>query len=178
LSIRLAANHRPEPPLLIKRRVQHPTTGGLVSAGSRVQAGSLVDTDGSEIMKQHIAAVSLVVPGYDEALDFYVGTLGFDLIEDTRLSVTKRWVLVAPKGATETRLLLAEAANDEQRAAIGRQTGGRVFLFLQTDHFHRDYEAFRSRGVRFLEPPRTEAYGTVAVFVDPFGNKWDLVEYA
>jgi catechol 2,3-dioxygenase-like lactoylglutathione lyase family enzyme len=129
-------------------------------------------------MKQHIAAISLVVPSYDEALDFYVGTLGFDLVEDTRLSATKRWVLVAPKGATETRLLLAEAASDEQRAAIGRQTGGRVFLFLQSDDFHRDYQSFLRRGVRFLEKPRIEEYGTVAVFQDPFGNKWDLVEYS
>jgi catechol 2,3-dioxygenase-like lactoylglutathione lyase family enzyme len=129
-------------------------------------------------MKQHIAAISLVVPSYDEAVDFFVGTLGFDLIEDTRLSASKRWVLVAPKGAKETRLLLAEASSDEQRAAIGRQSGGRVFLFLQTDDFHRDYQSFLRRGVRFLEKPRIEEYGTVAVFLDPFGNKWDLVEYS
>ena len=128
-------------------------------------------------MKQHIAAVTIVVPGYDEALEFFVGKLGFDLIEDTQLSATKRWVQVSPRGARETRLLLAEAVTDEQRAAIGMQSGGRVFLILQTDDFQSDYELYRSRGVQFLEQPRQEVYGTVAVFQDPFGNRWDLVEY-
>jgi len=128
-------------------------------------------------MKQLISAVTIVVTSYDEALEFFVGTLGFDLIEDTRLSANKRWVLVAPKGATETRLLLAEAANDDQRAAIGMQTGGRVFLFLQTDDFYRDYAVYLSKGVEFQEKPRNEEYGTVAVFRDPFGNLWDLVEH-
>jgi catechol 2,3-dioxygenase-like lactoylglutathione lyase family enzyme len=125
---------------------------------------------------QHLAAIALVVPDYDEAIDFYVGKLGFDLIEDTRLSDTKRWVLVAPPGSKETRLLLAKADGPEQKTRIGNQTGGRVFLFLHTDDFQRDYEAMRARGVRFLESPRQESYGTVAVFVDPYGNKWDLIQ--
>ncbi len=129
-------------------------------------------------MPQHLAAIALVVPDYDEAVGFYVGTLGFDLIEDTRLSPTKRWVLVAPPGSRETRLLLAKADNPEQKARIGNQAGGRVFLFLHTDDFARDYDAMRARGVRFLEQPRDETYGTVAVFVDPYGNKWDLVQPA
>lgn len=128
-------------------------------------------------MKQAIAAVTLVVPSYDEAIGFFVGTLGFDLVEDTQLSPTKRWVLVAPSGSAETRLLLAKAAGENQRAAIGNQTGGRVFLFLQTEDFQRDYETYLSKGVRFLEKPRHEAYGTVAIFQDPFGNRWDLIEY-
>ena len=128
-------------------------------------------------MKQLISAVTIVVTSYDEALEFFVGTLGFDLIEDTRLSANKRWVLVAPKGAVGTRLLLAEAANNDQRAAIGMQTGGRVFLFLQTDDFYRDYAVYLSKGVEFQEKPRNEEYGTVAVFRDPFGNLWDLVEH-
>ncbi len=127
-------------------------------------------------MTQHLAAIALVVPDYDEAIDFYVGKLGFDLIEDTRLSETKRWVLVAPPGSRETRLLLAKADGPEQKTRIGNQTGGRVFLFLHTDDFARDYELMRSRGIRFLEQPRQESYGTVVVFVDPYGNKWDLIQ--
>ena len=127
---------------------------------------------------QQLAALALVVRDYDEALDFYVGKLGFELIEDTRMSETKRWVLVAPPGAGEMRLLLAKADNPEQKTRIGNQTGGRVFLFLHTDDFQRDYEVYRTRGVRFLEPPRHESYGTVAVFVDLYGNKWDLIEPA
>jgi catechol 2,3-dioxygenase-like lactoylglutathione lyase family enzyme len=127
-------------------------------------------------MVQHLAAIALIVGDYDEAIDFYVGKLGFDLVEDTRLSDTKRWVLVAPPGSPETRLLLARADNPEQKTRIGNQTGGRVFLFLHTDDFQRDYDGMRSRGVRFLEPPRSESYGMVAVFVDPYGNKWDLIQ--
>ena len=126
----------------------------------------------------HLGAIALVVPDYDEAIAFYVGKLGFDLIEDTRLSDTKRWVLVAPPGSTETRLLLAKADGPEQRTRIGNQAGGRVFLFLHTDDFQRDFAAMRQKGVRFLEQPRHEPYGTVAVFVDPFGNKWDLIQPA
>jgi catechol 2,3-dioxygenase-like lactoylglutathione lyase family enzyme len=127
-------------------------------------------------MNQHLAAVALVVRDYDEAIDFYVGKLGFDLIEDTPMSDAKRWVLVAPPGSRETRLLLAKADNPEQKTRIGNQAGGRVFLFLHTDDFQRDYDAMRARGVRFLEQPRSESYGTVAVFVDPYGNKWDLIQ--
>jgi catechol 2,3-dioxygenase-like lactoylglutathione lyase family enzyme len=127
-------------------------------------------------MTRHLAAVALVVRDYDEALDFYIGKLGFDLVEDTRLGDGKRWVLVAPPGAKEMRLLLAKADGAEQETRIGNQAGGRVFLFLHTDDFERDHEAFRARGVRFLEPPRHESYGTVAVFADLYGNKWDLIQ--
>ncbi|MEP1574604.1 VOC family protein [Roseibium album] len=127
-------------------------------------------------MKQIIGAVALVVPDYDAAISFYVEKLGFDLVEDTKLSANKRWVLVAPKGSTETRLLLALADDDQQIAAIGNQTGGRVCLFLNTDDFDRDHQAMKSKGVTFLETPRVEPYGKVAVFEDPFGNKWDLIE--
>lgn len=129
-------------------------------------------------MPQHLAAITLVVADYDEAIDFYVGKLGFDLVEDTPLGDGKRWVLVAPPGSRETRLLLAKADGAGQAARIGDQAGGRVFLFLQTDDFQRDYSAMRARGVRFLEQPRTEAYGTVAVFADLYGNKWDLIQPA
>ncbi|MEM5583709.1 VOC family protein [Roseibium sp. AS2] len=128
-------------------------------------------------MKQVIGAVTLVVPDYDRAIAFYTQKLGFDLIGDTPLSDTKRWVLVAPKGSTETRLLLARADGPDQQATIGNQAGGRVFLFLNTDDFDRDYQAMQDAGVTFLEPPRTEPYGKVAVFQDPFGNKWDLIEH-
>lgn len=127
-------------------------------------------------MKQVIGALTLVVPDYDRAIAFYTQKLGFDLIEDTRLSATKRWVLVAPKGSTETRLLLARADGPNQEAAIGNQAGGRVFLFLETDDFDRDHQAMLGAGVTFLEAPRVEPYGKVAVFRDPFGNKWDLIE--
>ena len=125
-----------------------------------------------------LSLTALLVRDYDEAIAFYVGKLGFELIEDTKLSETKRWVLVAPRGSRETRLLLAKADSPEQKTRIGNQTGGRVFLFLHTDDFQRDYEAYRARGVRFLEPPRQETYGTVAVFVDLYGNKWDLIQPA
>jgi catechol 2,3-dioxygenase-like lactoylglutathione lyase family enzyme len=123
-----------------------------------------------------IAHVAIVVRDYDEAIAFYTGTLGFELIQDTRLSAEKRWVLVAPPGSG-TSLLLARAANAEQTSRIGNQTGGRVFLFLQTDDFHRDHQSMRARGVRFVEPPREEVYGLVAVFEDLYGNRWDLIEY-
>ena len=126
----------------------------------------------------NLSAVSVVVPDYDEALAFYVGTLGFTLCEDTMLSPTKRWVTVAPpdSGASGCRLLLARAANEAQRAAIGRQAGGRVFLFLNTGDFARDHARMVRKGVRFIEKPRDEPYGRVAVFEDPFGNPWDLIE--
>ncbi|MHA7776210.1 VOC family protein [Roseibium sp. M-1] len=128
-------------------------------------------------MKQKIGAIALVVPDYDAAIAFYTGKLGFDLIGDTDLGGGKRWVLVAPKGSSETRLLLAKAEGDGQQAAIGNQAGGRVFLFLNTDDFDRDHKAMTAAGVTFLETPRTEAYGKVPVFEDPFGNKWDLIEH-
>lgn len=129
-------------------------------------------------MSQYLSAVTLVVPDYDAAIAFYVGRLGFELVEDTRLSAVKRWVVVAPSGSHETRLLLAKAATRAQATRIGDQTGGRVFLFLATNDFDRDYAAMVAKGVRFLEAPRLEPYGKVVVFTDPFGNKWDLIEPA
>ena len=127
-------------------------------------------------MKQYIASMTLVVRDYDEAIAFYTEKLRFDLIEDTDLGDGKRWVLVAPRGSSETRLLLAEADGKEQEAAIGRQTGGRVMFLLFTDDFARDHAAMTAAGVTFLEVPRHETYGTVAVFQDLYGNKWDLLE--
>ncbi len=126
-------------------------------------------------MTQKIMAVTVVVPDYDAGIDFYVRKLGFDLVQDAALGPGKRWVLVAPPGAA-TRLLLAKASGERQQAAIGNQTGGRVGFFLQTDDFAGDYAAMRAKGVTFQEEPRHEAYGTVAVFEDPFGNTWDLIE--
>lgn len=128
-------------------------------------------------MPQSLGLVSLVVRDYDEALAFYVGTLGFDLVEDTFIAAqNKRWVVVAPPGARESRLLLARAADAAQAERVGQQTGGRVFLFLYTDDFARDHAAYRARGVRFVREPREEAYGTVAVFEDLYGNLWDLLQ--
>ena len=129
-------------------------------------------------MTQHISAVTLVVPDYDEAIAFYVRRLEFRLVEDTALSATKRWVVVAPLGSHETGLLLAKADSAGQLAAIGNQTGGRVFLILKTDDFDRDYARFNRAGIEFLEEPRLEAYGKVVVFRDAFGNKWDLIQPA
>jgi catechol 2,3-dioxygenase-like lactoylglutathione lyase family enzyme len=127
-------------------------------------------------VKQRIAHISLLVNDYDEAIQFYVEKLGFTLIEDTRLTDTKRWVIVGPPGANECCLLLARAADDKQRAVIGNQTGGRVFLFLFTDNFWRDYNNMCGKGIRFVRPPKQEEYGTVAVFEDLYGNLWDLLE--
>ena len=127
-------------------------------------------------MMQHISAVTLLVPDYDEAIAFYVGKLGLRLVEDTPLSSTKRWVVVAPLGGSETGLLLAQADSQDQREAIGNQTGGRVFLILKTDAFDCDYARLIQAGIEFLEEPRMETYGKVVVFHDAFGNKWDLIE--
>ncbi|HEX7158764.1 MAG TPA: VOC family protein [Edaphobacter sp.] len=124
----------------------------------------------------HIGYVPLLVRDYDEAVHFYTESLGFTLIEDTPLGDGKRWVLIAPPGATETSLLLAKAATPEQSQRIGDQTGGRVFLFLHTDDFWRDYERMQAKGVVFMEKPRTEPYGIVAVFADLYGNRWDLLQ--
>ncbi len=128
-------------------------------------------------MKRSIAHLALVVNDYDEAIRFYTEKLDFVLLEDTPQSPTKRWVLVAPPGAEGCSLLLAKGVGDEQRSRIGNQTGGRVFLFLRTDDFPRDYELLRGRGVKFIREPKTEDYGTVAVFEDLYGNLWDLVEF-
>lgn len=127
-------------------------------------------------IEQHIGAVALVVRDYDEALAYYVGVLGFELIEDKVLAPGKRWILVAPRGGSGARLLLAQAKNSHELAVVGKQGGGRVFLFLHTNDFRRDYDAFKARGVKFLEAPRSESYGTVAVFEDLYGNRWDLLE--
>lgn len=128
-------------------------------------------------MKQHIAHVSFVVREYEEAIEFFVNVLNFDLVEDTRLPAeNKRWVLVAPPSGNGTCLLLARAKNDSERAAIGNQTGGRVFLFLYTDDFERDYDRMKSKGVEFVREPVAHEYGTVAVFKDLYGNLWDLLQ--
>lgn len=128
----------------------------------------------SNPMTRSLAQIALVVRDYDEAIAFYTQQLGFALLEDTRLSDTKRWVVVTP-GSGGANVLLAKAATEEQQTRIGNQTGGRVFLFLHTDDFWRDYEKFRANGVEFIRPPAVEAYGTVSVFKDLYGNLWDLI---
>ena len=125
--------------------------------------------------QQRIAHIALVVKDYDEAILFYTEKLGFTLVEDTQLSETKRWVMIAPPGAKECFLLLAKADSAKQLASVGNQTGGRVFLFLHTDNFWRDYQNMIEKGVHFVRPPK-EVYGTVAVFEDLYGNLWDFIE--
>jgi catechol 2,3-dioxygenase-like lactoylglutathione lyase family enzyme len=133
--------------------------------------------DGDVHMKQGLGLVSLVVREYDEALEFFVGKLGFVLVEDSFVQEqAKRWVVVAPPGAVESRLLLARAASPEQASRVGSQTGGRVFLFLYTDDFWRDFARYQARGVAFVRPPKQEPYGIVAVFKDLYGNLWDLLQ--
>ncbi len=128
-------------------------------------------------MNQALGLVSLVVRDYDEAISFYVGILGFTLVEDKYVpEQDKRWVIVAPAGSTESGLLLARASSPDQAGRIGNQTGGRVFLFLYTDDFARDYQAYTARGVKFAREPKEEPYGTVAVFEDLYGNLWDLLQ--
>ncbi|MEM7611212.1 MAG: VOC family protein [Pseudomonadota bacterium] len=128
-------------------------------------------------MTQSLAMISLLVADYDEAIDYYVSVLGFELVEDTPIPEQhKRWVVVSPPGNTGARVLLARASTPEQRRRIGDQTGGRVFLFLHTDDFWRDYTAYQARGVRFVREASEETYGTVAVFADLYGNQWDLIE--
>lgn len=129
-------------------------------------------------MQQSIAHVALVVRDYDEALGFYVGTLGFRVLQDEyQPEQDKRWVVVSPPGGSGTSLLLARASSPEQEEFIGNQAGGRVFLFLHTDDFWRDHDRMVADGVRFVRPPREEPYGTVAVFEDLYGTRWDLIEY-
>jgi catechol 2,3-dioxygenase-like lactoylglutathione lyase family enzyme len=127
-------------------------------------------------MKQELAHIALVVADYDEAIKFYTEQLNFKLIEDTVLSETKRWVIIAPPGSAGCQLLLAKAANDEQQSRVGNQTGGRVFLFLYTDNFQRDYNAMLAKRIVFVREPVSEPYGIVAVFKDLYGNLWDLIE--
>ena len=129
-------------------------------------------------MKQELAHVTLVVNDYDEAIGFYTKKLRFTLIEDTALTAAKRWVIVAPPGSTGCKLLLAKAATEEQRTRIGNQTGGRVFLFLHTDNFERDYQNLLTNQIEIVREPQQEVYGTVAVFKDLYGNLWDLIEPA
>ena len=127
-------------------------------------------------MKQKIAHIALLVADYDEAISFYVDKLHFDLIEDTALSETKRWVLVAPKGSQEFSLLLAKADGNFQKQNIGNQSGGRVFLFLNTDNFDRDYQNLKDNNIEIVREPKTEEYGKVLVFKDIYGNLWDLIQ--
>lgn len=127
-------------------------------------------------MNQQIAHIALVVKNYDEAIAFYTKKLNFTLLEDSKLSETKRWVMVKPKGDGQCCLLLAKAATEEQESRIGNQTGGRVFLFLYTDDFWRDYNNMLEKKINFVRPPSEEPYGTVAVFEDLYGNLWDLIE--
>lgn len=129
-------------------------------------------------MTQGLSLTTLLVRDYDEALRFYVDALGFDLVEDAALGGGKRWVVVRPSGSDGGGLLLARAAGEAQAARIGDQAGGRVFLFLRTDDFAREHARMSAAGVRFLEPPRQEAHGVVAVFEDLYGNRWDLIEPA
>ncbi len=127
-------------------------------------------------MKQSIAHIALLIKDYDEAINFYTEKLNFTLIEDSILSQTKRWVLIAPPGSTGCNLLLAKATDDEQKNKIGNQTGGRVFLFLKTDDIWRDYKNMKAKEIIFIREPTVEKYGTVAVFKDLYGNLWDLIE--
>ena len=127
-------------------------------------------------IKQSISNIALVVEDYDDAIEFYTKKLNFQLIEDTDLGAGKRWVQISPPNSVGTNLLLAKASNAQQQQSVGNQAGGRVFLFLQTNDFWRDYEAMKSQGVEFTEEPRVEAYGTVVVFKDLYGTKWDLLQ--
>jgi catechol 2,3-dioxygenase-like lactoylglutathione lyase family enzyme len=126
-------------------------------------------------LKQELAQIALVVADYDEAIAFYTGKLRFTLVEDTVLSETKRWVVIAPPGSSGARLLLAKAATPEQETRVGNQTGGRVFLFLHTDDFDRDYQHLLDQDIRIVRTPAVEDYGKVAVFEDLYGNRWDLI---
>ena len=145
------------------------------SADARLSKGQ--PERGATLVKQALGYVAVVVKDYDEAIRFYTGTLGFHLVEDVLIKAQqKRWVLVAPPGSAETKVLLARAVGDEQISRVGNQTGGRVFLFLHTDDFWRDFNTYKSRGVEFVRPPSDETYGTVAVFKDLYGNLWDLLQ--
>lgn len=128
--------------------------------------------------RQRLMQIALVVDDYDKAIEFYTQKLKFILIEDTVLSETKRWVLISPPGESSCRLLLAKAVNDGQKSRIGNQAGGRVFLFLETDDFQRDFDNLKKEGIKIIREPSKEAYGTVAVFADLYGNLWDLIEPA
>lgn len=128
-------------------------------------------------MNRRIVHIAIIVDDYDEAIKFYIEKLDFILLEDTQLSETKRWVIVTPNSDSNCSLLLAKAVNEEQKSRLGNQTGGRVFLFLETDNFERDYKKFREKNISFVREPSEESYGIVAVFEDLYGNLWDLIEY-
>ncbi|MGB2741837.1 MAG: VOC family protein [Cognaticolwellia sp.] len=134
------------------------------------------DKNKADTIKQRIANIALVVESYDDAIEFYTQKLNFELLENTDLGGGKRWVQISPPNSNGTNILLAKASNDTQQQSVGNQTGGRVFLFLQTNDFWRDYQAMSSKGVEFCEEPRVEAYGTVVVFKDLYGTKWDLLQ--
>lgn len=127
-------------------------------------------------MKKHLAHIALVIDDYDKAIDYYINTLNFILIEDTPLNAEKRWVLIAPSNDAETKILLAKASNEEQKSRIGNQTGGRVFLFLYTDNFERDHQNLLSKNVTIIRTPVIEEWGKVLVFEDQYGNFWDLIQ--
>ncbi len=127
-------------------------------------------------MNQRIAHIALLVKDYDEAIKFYTEKLNFKIIEDTKLSETKRWVIISPTGSAGCNILLAKAANEKQLASVGNQTGGRVFLFMFTDDFWRDYQKMQEKGINFVRKPNNEEYGTVAVFEDLYGNLWDFIQ--
>jgi catechol 2,3-dioxygenase-like lactoylglutathione lyase family enzyme len=127
-------------------------------------------------MNLRIAHITFLVDDYDKAIDFFTRKLNFKLVEDTKLSDEKRWVLVKPQGPDNCSLLLAKASNDEQKRSIGHQSSGRVFLFLQTDNFKRDYQNLIDNGIKIAREPKSEDYGTIAVFEDLYGNLWDLIE--
>lgn len=130
----------------------------------------------TKAIKQRISNIALVVENYDDAIEFYTQKLNFELVENTDLGGGKRWVQISPPNAEGTNILLAKASNEQQQQSIGNQAGGRVFLFLQTNDFWRDYEHMKSQGVEFTEQPRVEEYGTVVVFKDLYGTKWDLLQ--
>jgi len=127
-------------------------------------------------MSSKIGLVTVLVRDYDEAIDYYVNNMGFRVVEDTKMSETSRFVIIEPTGSTASQLLLAQAITEQELAAVGNQAGGRVFLFLNTDDFYRDYNAMKEKGVTFLETPREEVYATVVVLQDLYGNKWDLLQ--
>jgi catechol 2,3-dioxygenase-like lactoylglutathione lyase family enzyme len=156
---------------------RHRIPAAIVESGGVMQTMTLPTAELS-MSVQSLFLVTLVIDDYDRAKAFYCDLLGFDCAEDLLLADGKRWVVVRPKGDGGAALLLAEAADDRQQAAIGNQTGGRVGFFLKTDDFARDHAAMKACGVRFVEDPRHEIYGTVAVFADPYGNTWDLIEHA
>jgi DNA-binding LacI/PurR family transcriptional regulator/catechol 2,3-dioxygenase-like lactoylglutathione lyase family enzyme len=163
--------------MLIDLVSERPVENRLVAPELRERASTGRAPDaGQAIPRRHIGYVTVVVRNYDEAIAYYTGVLGFDLLEDTALENGKRWVLVAPNGGSGTALLLARATTPEQESRTGNQTGGRVFLFLHTSGFRHDYALLAGRGVRFEGSPREEPYGTVAVFTDLYGNRWDLLE--